>query len=234
MPGIWVRKATLKAVLVSFGRYVARLGNRRLGPYEVLFCRKCRSGYLLLRGAAGEAAAALPPTPSAAELAAAAAAASYESEEEEEEEEGAPPEAAASARQAAASLRQQGPSAAAAAASAPPLPTTPTASAHGLLPPALAPALAALPPPGPGDAKPKERRALLRGALPAGALPTLAQLPEAVPWVLRTGYKSTEVMTACAAVRFLRVRSSASPPATLPSLGAHDAAPRPLLLPHLR
>jgi len=190
VPGVWIKKSALKAALVgrsaNSDSAVARIGGRRLGPYEVLQASHRPQGeqrakdFLLLRPATGEAAAALPPTPSAAELAAAAAAASYETEEEEEE--GGPPAAAAAVQQAATSLRQQGPSAAA-AAGAPLLPTAPTASTHGLPPPALASALAALPPPGPGDAKPEERRALLRGSLPGvqlpgGELPTpAAELP---------------------------------------------------------
>jgi len=219
---------------------LAHFGDRRLGPYEVLQASHRLEGerqakdFLLLRPATGEAAAALPPTPSAAELAAAAGAATAtlrrpvskhacapamaESDKSEEEEEGAPPEAAASARQAAASFRHQGPSAAAAAASAPPLPTAPTASAHGL-PPALADKLAALPPPGPGDTTPKERRTLLRGALPAAALPTPAQLPMPSSWVARTGREKSEFKAACTAVVLLRVRPLACLPATLLSPG---------------
>jgi hypothetical protein len=52
----------------SAGYATARIGNRRLGGYEVLRGRQGNSDYLLLRAATEEAAAALPPTP---ELAAA-------------------------------------------------------------------------------------------------------------------------------------------------------------------
>ena len=77
------------------------------------------------------------------------------------------------------------------------------------LPPEVATALAALPPPGPGDATANERRSLLRGALPSGALPTPDQLTVVGAWVL--GIKSTaEVRAACAAVRLLRVRPPAA------------------------
>jgi len=219
VPGVWIKKSALKAALVgrsaNSDSAVARIGGRRLGPYEVLQASHHPQGestardYLLLRPAAGEAAAGLPHTPDAAELAAAAAAASDESEEEAE---GGPPEAAAAAPHAPAAFRQQGPSAAA-ADGAPPLPTAPTASAHALLPPELASALAAIPPPGPGDTTPKERRVLLRGALPAAALPTPAPLLMPTAWVARTGREEGEFKAACTIVRLLRVRPLACLPA---------------------
>jgi len=73
IPGVWIQKRRLREALVarghpSAGYATARIGNRRLGGYEVLRGRQGNSDYLLLRAATEEAAAALPPTP---ELAAA-------------------------------------------------------------------------------------------------------------------------------------------------------------------
>jgi len=212
-----VKKSALLEALAgrcTISDALARIGGRRLGPYEVLQASHHPQGestardYLLLRPAAGEAAAGLPHTPDAAELAAAAAAASDESEEEAE---GGPPEAAAAAPHAPAALRQQERSAAVAAG------TASTASAHGL-PPELASALAALPPPGPGDATDAERRALLATALPAGALPLPYQLPVVGAWALvGADRQGSEVRGVCAAVRLLRVRPpTRAPPAMLP------------------
>jgi hypothetical protein len=80
IPGVWIQKRALREALVARGHpsasfVAARIGNRRLGGYEVLRGRQGNSDYLLLRAATEEAAAGLPPTPDAEALAAAAAAA---------------------------------------------------------------------------------------------------------------------------------------------------------------
>jgi hypothetical protein len=81
------------------------------------------------------------------------------------------------------------------------------ASGYGL-PPEIAAALATLPPPGPGDATPKERRALLRGALPARALPAPDELPPASAWGIDQ-YFPSDAKAVRHAVRLLRVRPPA-------------------------
>jgi hypothetical protein len=87
------------------------------------------------------------------------------------------------------------------------------------LPPDLAAAMAALPPPGPGDASAHDRTELRRGGRSAGALPTLAELPDPGDWKLSTGTRrAAEIRALCAAVRLLRVRSCAAACSTpLPS-----------------
>jgi len=75
------------------------------------------------------------------------------------------------------------------------------------LPPALAAALDALWPPGPADATPEERRALLAGALPGGAL--LGGLVPARDW--GSGFTESHVEATCALVALLRVRASRAP-----------------------
>jgi len=79
VPGVWVRKRVLREALAgrhaSSDALLARIGGRRLGPYEVLLSKgeRCRN-YVLLRPAAAAAAADLPPAPAAEELTSAAAA----------------------------------------------------------------------------------------------------------------------------------------------------------------
>jgi len=85
-------------------------------------------------------------------------------------------------------------------------PPAPTSSAPDL-PPALVSALAALLPPGPDDASPTERRALLRGALLASALPTPAQLPDAAGWSSTGFIRPHKVEDACMLLTMLRVRT---------------------------
>jgi hypothetical protein len=186
VPGVWVRKAALREALdaraACSSSALARIGNRRLGPYEILQAStpaKYRSGntvisdFLLLRAATGEAAADLPPPPDAAEMAAAAAS-SVESSDEEYE---APT-------------------------------STPTMEQLALFPGVpleITAALLALPPPGPGDATAAERQALLRGALSAEAPPPAVELPEAGDWVLSNN-RSTAVKAARHAILLLRVR----------------------------
>jgi len=182
---VWVRKATLREALdrraASSTSALSRIGNRRLGPYEILQASKPAtfhsgntfpSDFLLLRAATGEAAASLPPTPDID-------VAAHESLDEEEEA---------------------------------PMPT-PTMEQLALFPGVpleIAAGLLALPPPTPGDATAAERRALLRGSLPASALPAPAQLPEAGAWLFGDAVrKLSETRAACAAVRLLRVRSPA-------------------------
>ena len=204
---MWVRKIALREALA--GRYahstiaLARIGGRRLGPYEVLTGQKGQHDYLLLRGATAEAAAGLPPPPDAAEFAAAAAAAADES-----------------ARHAAAPPQ---PGLMAAAAPSGHLPTVLPPSAS-YLPPAIASALAALPPPAPGDLSPAERRTLLRGSLLGSALPLQA------PRVAGKGWEGKEPVIRCfvegagVLLSLLRVR-----PAPLSAPPPPPAAPSPAL-----
>jgi hypothetical protein len=81
------------------------------------------------------------------------------------------------------------------------------------MPPDLASALAALPPPGPGDASSNERTELRRGALIASRAPAELQEPggsrDLSTWSLSTGPgRAAEIAALCAAVRMLRVRCS--------------------------
>jgi hypothetical protein len=74
------------------------------------------------------------------------------------------------------------------------------------LPAAVSAALAALPPPGRGDAAADVRQSLLATALPGDALPVLAARPEGGAW----GRLPTrpELEAVCCALRLLRVRRS--------------------------
>jgi len=201
---------------------LARLGNRRLGDYEVLFGQHSRSGYFLLRPATEAAAAGLPPTPDAAEMAAAAAA-SDESRDEGGEGEptpGAPsptPETLdlsdsslpPAITDALAALPPPGPDVRKASDDAVPTPAVeqPVLALFLGVPPEIESALAALPPPGLGDATSSERQTLLTGALPAGALQVPAQLPEQRAWILSSIKKrESEIRATCNAVCLLRVR----------------------------
>ena len=212
---MWVMKAALREAIdarsPSSCVAMARIGNRRLGPYELLCRRQGKFDFLLLRAATAAAAAGLPPTPDAAMLDAA------NSSDESEVEEERPPKAAAAARHAAAARQQQG-SAAAAPAAVSPLPTAHTSSVPKV-PPAITAMLSTLPPAGPGDATPEERRALLATAMLASALPVAAQLPVSSAWVLGAYTSSTEIKTVRNAILLLRVRRVSQPgaPATAPA-----------------
>ena len=143
---------------------LARIGGRRLGPYDVLRHRQGKSDYLLLRGATGEAAAALPSPP---DIAVCEPSSSPSSDEEEEA----------------------------------PKPTADQLALFPGLPAGVAAALSALWPPGPADATPEERAALLEEALPAD---TMSPQPGAGAW--GRAPTAPEVGAICSAVRLLRVR----------------------------
>jgi hypothetical protein len=240
VPRVWVAKLALKAALAgrSAGSdsALARIGGRRLGPYEVLLGRRSGRDYLMLRAATDEAAAGLPPPPDAAEIAAAAAAAApaifpefpYALPATPAAADSSPADEAAARNassllnlpavtEAATGLRSLPsvavpqaavPSAAAAAAAGPALPTAGWAPAlpASILPPEVAALLAVLPPPGPSDASAEERAALLATALPGDALPVLAARPEGGAWGRRPTRPELEAV--CCALRLLRVRSS--------------------------
>jgi hypothetical protein len=87
----------------------------------------------------------------------------------------------------------------------PPQPTALLALAPDL-PAELASALAALPPPGPGDASAEERAALLAGALPTGALLQPDMRPASFVWGRQLSAQQLD--TTCWAIRMLRVRLS--------------------------
>jgi len=202
VPGVWVRKAALITVLKGGTAGTVRIGGRRLGPYEVLAAKAGAFEYLLLRAATGEAAAGLPPTPSAAELTAAAAATAAAAV--------ALPRVALqlhAADGAATGL----PPAPAIAAGQSPVETAPSLLAiqqhdpvFGLSIVVVA-ALAALPPPGPGDATAAERQTLLATARPEGDLAARAVAPAAAgtwDWAPL----QWEINSVCRTVRLLRVR----------------------------
>jgi len=166
VPGRWIRKNALLEVLrrrkiASAGISTARLGNRRLGPYEILLRKRGATDFLLLRAATGMTAAGLPPAPTIA-------------------------------------AGSQGEEAL----------TLPAIQQHdpvfGLSIVVVA-ALAALPPPGPGDATAAERQTLLATARPEGDLAARAVAPAAAgtwDWAPL----QWEINSVCRTVRLLRVR----------------------------
>jgi len=209
VPNTWIRKDTLRKVLAGRSACstsaLSRIGNRRLGPYEVLQASHKQQGdlqardFLLLRPVAGEAAASLPAAPGAAEIAAAAASSDESEAESEGPTAGAPLSTPARAPK--------------------------TAPSYLSLLPAINAMLSTLPPPGPGDATPEERRALLATAMLASALPVAPQLPEADAWVLpRSNKRPIAVRTARDAVRLLRVRRVPQPHAPPAAPAAHTSA----------
>jgi len=183
VPNVWVQKRSLICATIRAGSSTnssvyaaARLGNRQLGPCDVLLGR---SGVLeyLLRPATAEAAASLPPPPVTAALAAAAAADPGPSDESEADE--------AKNGEEAATHRPVPPAAAAATASAAIRPASspagsPSQSLQPSPPPArrmAAPRRAARDtPPLAGPARKKRRTALpaqLAEAAPAAYVPGL-------------------------------------------------------------
>jgi len=209
VPNTWISARALQEALAGVAggpgaRFVlARVGNRRLGgSYQVLLSRRAGRDYLLLRGATKAAAAGLPRTPDAAAIAAAAARPPDSSSSDDDSGEDEAPTPHADAE-----------------------PTTSD------LPPEISAALAALPPPGPGDASVDQWRTLLATSLPFAALPAPAQLPAASVDSWGRPPTPAEREALCATLRLLRVRRSfhrffAPPPAPLPAARCRS---RPLM-----